>query len=352
MANQRNNRVHVFVSYSHKDKRWLDRLRVHLAPLNRDYDIDSWDDNRIKPGSKWRDEIRVAVDKANAAILIVSADFLASEFIHTNELPPLLKSAEEEGALILPIIASPSLFMRNRDLSQFQAVNNPSEPLSAASENEQEAVFLRVAEALLDRAEMLRTNPGDLSRDLNVPPTESFLVHRSWTRLIKIGDWIRDEEKSRIIGSGQGSYLLSRQEYGSIPFMIQAKLEFSNFEKPQNGNLGMNSGIILGWKEERGTNRYYNILMSGSEVLIERVGFKGGTETTDYEHVTDPIRFHIESGKVYNFKIIVGMDKLLVTIDEDLVFSLERPTGMVGRVGLRPWRSKLDCLEFIVDTEV
>src|ERR1700680_3258867 len=96
-------------------------------------------------------------NKANAAVLIVSADFLASEFIRTNELPPLLKAAEEEGALILPIIASPSLFLRNTELSQFQAVNNPSAPLISATEGEQEAVFVRVAEELLERASVLRT---------------------------------------------------------------------------------------------------------------------------------------------------------------------------------------------------
>ncbi len=88
------NRVHVFVSYSHKDERWLERLQTHLAPLTQDYDLDLWDDTRLRPGSKWQEEIRNAVDKANAAVLIISADFLASEFVRTNELPPLLKAAE------------------------------------------------------------------------------------------------------------------------------------------------------------------------------------------------------------------------------------------------------------------
>ena len=129
MANPDNAQVHVFVSYSHKDLRWLERLQTHLTPLATDYDIDLWDDTRLRPGSEWREEIQTAVDKGSAVVLIISADFLASEFIRTNELPPLLKAAKEEGALILSIIASPSLFLRNAELSQFQAVNNPSTPL-------------------------------------------------------------------------------------------------------------------------------------------------------------------------------------------------------------------------------
>jgi hypothetical protein len=116
-------RVDVFVSYSRKDLRWLQRLKVHLTPLTREYDFVWWDDTRLRPGSKWRQEIQKAVDKANAAILIVSADFLASEFIHTNELPPLLKVAEEEGVLFISAAAFGALslwgYTTGRDLTPF-----------------------------------------------------------------------------------------------------------------------------------------------------------------------------------------------------------------------------------------
>ena len=85
--------IRVFVSYSHADQRWLERLKVHLTPLHKQPEIDVWEDTRIKVGSKWRKEIQDAVNRANVAVLIISADFLASDFIRTNELPPLLKAA-------------------------------------------------------------------------------------------------------------------------------------------------------------------------------------------------------------------------------------------------------------------
>jgi len=47
-----NNQLKVFISYSHNDKKWLDRLLIHLKPLSRDYDIDVWSDKKIRTGSK------------------------------------------------------------------------------------------------------------------------------------------------------------------------------------------------------------------------------------------------------------------------------------------------------------
>ena len=61
-------RNHVFVSYSHKDKKWLSRLRVHLRPLIREGEIDLWDDSRIQPGLNWRNEIQQVIDKINSKI--------------------------------------------------------------------------------------------------------------------------------------------------------------------------------------------------------------------------------------------------------------------------------------------
>ena len=55
----------VFVSYSRKDVRHLERLRVHLAPVERDYDIEVWDDGRIDTGQDWRAEIEAAITRAS-----------------------------------------------------------------------------------------------------------------------------------------------------------------------------------------------------------------------------------------------------------------------------------------------
>jgi TIR domain len=170
----REDRNRVFVSYSHRDRRHLDRLRVHLRPLERSGLIDLWDDTRLKPGVDWRREISAAIARAKVAVLLVSADFLASDFIAGNELPPLLATAGREGGLILPVVVSPCRFAETSELSPFQAVNDPVRPLAALPVAERERVWVRVANAIdaafVDRPAAegwLVTNEKAVLRSLN-----------------------------------------------------------------------------------------------------------------------------------------------------------------------------------------
>ncbi|MEU6152778.1 toll/interleukin-1 receptor domain-containing protein [Actinosynnema sp. NPDC047251] len=90
-------RDQVFVCYSHHDADWLRRVLVHLAPLERDGVVDVWSDRRIRVGDQWRVEIIKAPARARAALVLISADSLASEFINSTELPALPAAAEEGG---------------------------------------------------------------------------------------------------------------------------------------------------------------------------------------------------------------------------------------------------------------
>lgn len=114
----------------------------------RDQQLEVWDDTMIEPGSNWREDIRRAIATAKTAIILVSADFLASEFIATNELPPLLLAAEIDGAKIIPVIISPSGFQQNPNLSRFQSINDPQRPLVNLKKGEQETIWVKVVDAL------------------------------------------------------------------------------------------------------------------------------------------------------------------------------------------------------------
>ena len=140
----------VFVSYSHKNQRWLERLLVHLKPLEQINDIDLWSDRRLKVGDDWKREVEGALARANVAILLVSADFLASDFITLVELPSLLQAAEKQKCKVIPIIIGPCRFSDIQNLQRFQAVNSPGKPLEGMRKNQAEETLATVAAAVAD----------------------------------------------------------------------------------------------------------------------------------------------------------------------------------------------------------
>ncbi len=140
-------RPRVFISYNRADQEWLERLLEYLKPLEHDAAVDIWDDTRIEQGSRWREQIEAALEAARVAVLLVSADYLASDYVIAREIPILLEGARDRGVHILSVIVSPCRFERT-PLRQFQAVNSPSSPLTGKSKREQDHIFAIVAESI------------------------------------------------------------------------------------------------------------------------------------------------------------------------------------------------------------
>ena len=146
----------LFISYSHREKRWLDRLNLYLAQLRQEGMLDLWDDTRIKPGADWRSEISLALKRAKAAILLVGPAFLASEFIVKEELPVLLGAAADRGISIYPLIIGYCGY-QTCPLKAFQAFNEPDKPLEALPKAKQNKILNDLSSAV--SLEMLQEAP-------------------------------------------------------------------------------------------------------------------------------------------------------------------------------------------------
>ncbi len=141
-------RATVFVSYSHRDREWLERLDIHLRPLQLGGELELWDDRRISPGADWRTTLELALARTRVALLLVSADFLASDFITKVELPALLQAAALEGLVVMPLIIGPSRLASTPGLAHLQTLNDPARPLISLDRAEQEALLVGVCDAV------------------------------------------------------------------------------------------------------------------------------------------------------------------------------------------------------------
>jgi len=137
----------VFVSYSHQDAPWLERLRKFLMPLENQGLIRIWDDTKIQVGSDWQAEIRKALESAKAAVFLVTPDFLNSQFIQAQEMPTLLDKAHQEGVKII-WVAVKSCPVQDSVISKFQAANDPKLPLEMMDEPHQNMVLTQIYEKI------------------------------------------------------------------------------------------------------------------------------------------------------------------------------------------------------------
>ena len=142
-------RRQLFISYSHKDSAWVERLRTMLRPLEQRHGLERWDDGRIQAGDLWREEIEKALASAQVALLMVSDDFLASDFVTRSELPPLFTAAEQDGLRILWVPLSPCLWKYVPEIERYKAVIPPARTVAEMDPVEQKRAFVQIAEQIL-----------------------------------------------------------------------------------------------------------------------------------------------------------------------------------------------------------
>lgn len=167
----------VFVSYAHEDRKWADELVTFLAPWIRDKRVDLWDDSRIQLGDNWRTEIQKAIEEATVVVLLVTKDFLASDFITKHELPVLLDRARKKQVRLAWVAVGHS-GVEATELWRFQAVNDPGRPLETLGRAQRNKAMVDIAKRIAD-AVTIGTFAGGLQIiDETTEPLEAALEGR------------------------------------------------------------------------------------------------------------------------------------------------------------------------------
>ena len=100
-------RIRLFISYSHRDQELRAELDKQLSPLKRLRIIDVWHDRQIDPGQEWDREIKRNLEEADIILLLISADFMASDYAWSKEMERALARHEAGEARVIPVILQP-----------------------------------------------------------------------------------------------------------------------------------------------------------------------------------------------------------------------------------------------------
>jgi TIR domain/Effector-associated domain 9 len=160
----------VFFSYSHRDEALRDELAKHLSILKRQGTIESWYDRDITAGSEWAGEIDAHLNSAQVILLLISADFLASDYCYDIELKRAMERHEAGEAVVVPIILKP-VDWRGAPFGKLNAFPKNALPITAWPS--QDEAFLNVAQGIRKAVEALATRKST-QKSTEPKPTETL----------------------------------------------------------------------------------------------------------------------------------------------------------------------------------
>lgn len=139
----------IFISYSHRDEVWKDRLLPQLRALELAGRIVVWDDRKIDGGDTWYPEIQAAMEQAAVALCLISPDYLASRFCVKEEVPYLLQRRERERMALIPVLLRPCPWQAFEWLSKIQMLPRDGKSVAVDFRGIEDAVFAEVANLVL-----------------------------------------------------------------------------------------------------------------------------------------------------------------------------------------------------------
>ncbi|MDQ2950532.1 MAG: toll/interleukin-1 receptor domain-containing protein [Acidobacteriota bacterium] len=144
--------ISIFFSYSHNDQKLRDQLEVHLSMLKRQGVISAWHDRRLLAGSALDSGISVELDAADIILLLVSADFLASDYCYSKEMLRAMKRHDAGEARVIPIILRPCEWQK-APFGKLVATPTDGKPVTKWADPDD--AFLDITKAIRSAAEKL-----------------------------------------------------------------------------------------------------------------------------------------------------------------------------------------------------
>lgn len=153
----------VFLSYAHADEAYKNELVNHLAPLKRRGVISEWHDRRLLPGAPLDATIAAELEAADLILMLISADFVASDYCWDKEMARALKRHEAGEARAISILCRPCRF---KDLPFARFVMTPTDAKAISIWTDRDAAWVDVV-AAIERA----IETGPVGRKAPVEPT-------------------------------------------------------------------------------------------------------------------------------------------------------------------------------------
>lgn len=195
----------IFISYSHQDEQFKENLISHLSSLKRRGLINEWHDRKILPGDNWDKNIKQELLDANIILLLISSDFIASNYCYDVEITKAIERHESKEAILIPIILRPCDW-KDLPFSKIQGLPKDALPLTKW-ENVDDA-YLNIIDGIktvLSKNQNSKPNI-EIQNDNKLTFTHNVIVCKLPRGYIEIRDFTYRESESWAIVMSYNDY--------------------------------------------------------------------------------------------------------------------------------------------------
>lgn len=175
------NPVEIFFSYSHKDEAFREQLETNLSMLKRQGLINPWTDRMITAGEEWKGEIDENLKLANIVLLLITANFLASDYCYDIEMKRAMAMHETGEVCVIPIILTPVEGWEHSPFSKLQVLPRDGKPVTQWSDRDE--AFVNVAQGIRKSIERIRRQPSETRGETEAASRSEFLNAATITEL-------------------------------------------------------------------------------------------------------------------------------------------------------------------------
>ncbi len=227
----------VFISYSHADEELCQEFQTHLSQLQHDGLIESWHDRKITGGEEWKGKIDEKLNSAQIILLLISPDFLASQYCYDIEMARGLERHQAGEARVIPIILRPSDW-RTSPFAKLQAFPKNGKPIVDWETHDH---------GFLDAVKSLRAVVGEMKGQIRqqgsapgAPPAKPFPWKKLGAAIVLVallaagGWWVlkrqqqRRAEERQYVAQGDAFLDVGRYSEAREPYQQALRLNTSN----------------------------------------------------------------------------------------------------------------------------
>jgi WD40 repeat protein len=177
--------ITIFFCYAREDEQLLNKLKAHLRPLQRQGLIDVWHDRDISAGTEWEKEISKHLSTAQIILLLVSPDFMDSDYCYSIEMGQALKRHEKGEAKVIPVILRP-VYWYGEPLGKLQALPTDGKPITSSHWHDQDTAFYDITQEIHELVKQLNI-PSALALPISTKISQQMTETRSMPPFMQQG---------------------------------------------------------------------------------------------------------------------------------------------------------------------